>query len=265
MRRTATLLVIVAGIIVLVFSGYFVRSEDYPDLLEVEIENLVMDPVTNSPVVILVGKEHKKALPIFIGAGEAGAIARGLNEVETARPMTHDLMKNILDGVDARVERVIITELKDNIFFAKIALQVGGTSKLIDSRPSDAIAIAVRTGSPIFVSADVMNISSSMDLTSWMMEENLIRNYGFEVQDVSEELMDAMGIKEEGVLVSNVEFGGPADRGGLRRGDIIQGLQGTKVTCLDDFNRQLLDLPDEEKMTVDVFSPEGRKEVDIVP
>jgi bifunctional DNase/RNase len=265
MKRTTILLVILTGIIFLMFSGYFVRSEDDPDLLEVDIEGLVMDPTTNSPVVILVGKEYKRAIPIFIGAGEAGAIARGMNDIETPRPMTHDLIKNILEGVNARVERIIITELKDNIFFAKIVLHTGGSKKIIDSRPSDAIALAIRTGSPIFVSADVMNISSSMDLTGWVVEENLIKHYGFEVQGVSDELMDAMGITEKGVLVSNVEDRGPADNGGLRRGDIIQSLQGTKITSLEDFNKQLLELPEQEKMTMNVFSSEGTKEVKIIP
>jgi bifunctional DNase/RNase len=259
--------ILCVGLIVLFQSGYFVRSEGEPDLLEVDVEGLVVDPTTNSPVVILVGKEIKKALPIFIGAGEAGAIARGMNDIETTRPMTHDLIKGILDGLETRVERVVVTDLRDNIFFAQIVLSDGKEEKIIDSRPSDAIALAIRMGSPIFVSAEVMEKSASADLTGWVVQEGLIKNFGFRIQNVSKELLEAMGAEsDDGVLVSHVENESSAEKGGLLRGDIILSLQGKVVSNVEEFDAVMVDVPRGEgiDMVVDRLGG-GRKEVHLVP
>ncbi len=267
MRRSTIFLVLCVGLIVLFQSGYFIRSEGESDLLEVDVEGLVVDPATNSPVVILVGKEVKKALPIFIGTGEAGAIARGMNDIETARPMTHDLIKGILDGLETRVERVVITDLRDNIFFAQIVLSGPKEEKIIDSRPSDAIALAIRMGSPIFVSADVMERSASADLTGWVVEEGLIKNFGFRIQNVSSELLEAMGTEtEDGVLVSHVEGDSPAEKGGLLRGDIILSLQGKDVSDVEQFDAVMVGVPTDQgiELLVDRLGG-GRKEIHLVP
>ncbi|OGF97911.1 MAG: hypothetical protein A2Z06_03850 [Candidatus Glassbacteria bacterium RBG_16_58_8] len=266
MNRSVLFLALFAGLVILAWSGYFARSADDDDLLEVDVRGVAIDPSTNSPVVILVGKEHRKAVPIFIGAGEAGAIARELEDVETVRPMTHDLMMNIIEGVDARVERAIITDLKENIFFAQIILKVGRSKKTIDSRPSDAIALALRAGAPIFVSADVMEASSSGDLTGWMVEESLSKRFGFQVQNISGELIEAMELEdEEGVLVSDVRDGGPADREGLHRGDVILRLQGSRVADVEDFNHLLIDLPEGEDIRIVVAGPGGERDVSLSP
>jgi bifunctional DNase/RNase len=266
MKHSTIFLALCVGFVILVLSGYLGRSEDNSDLLEVDVEGLVIDPTTNSPVVILVGKEYKKALPIFIGTGEAGAIARGMKDIETARPMTHDLMKSILDGLDAEVERVIITDLIDNIFFAQIIIRIGKTKKTIDSRPSDAIALAVRTGTPIFVNVNVMEKSSSSDLTGWVVEENLTKQFGFKVQNLSKELLEAMNVDvEEGVLVSHVMDGSPAEKGGLNRGDIILRLQGEKVRDVEAFDELLVKLPNDKEIQIAIFSPNGEREIHLVP
>lgn len=266
MNRSTIFIVLCAGAIALIFSSYFVRSQDTTGLVEVDIKGLVIDPKTQSPVVILVGKELKKALPIFIGTGEAGAIAMGLEQIETERPMTHDLMKSILDGLETRVERVIITELRDDVFFAQIVLRSGGSEKVIDSRPSDAIALAIRAGSPIYVSADVMNNSASADLTEWMVEDRLTEHFGFRIQNVTAELLEAMGVEEkEGVLVSFVEEGSPAGRGGLNRGDIILSLQGSEVSGVSEFDDVLLALTADKEISMVVTSPRGRREIQLIP
>ncbi len=266
MRRSTILVVLCAGMVALIFSSYFAGSENDSSLVEVDIKGLVIDPKTESPVVILVGKEVKKALPIFIGTAEAGAIALGLEQIDTERPMTHDLMKSILDGLETRVERVIITDLRDDVFFAQIVLRSEGSDKVIDSRPSDAIALAIRSGSPIYVSADVMNNSASPDLTGWMVEESLTERFGFKIQNVTAELLEAMGVEEkDGVLVSFVEEDSPAGEGGLNRGDIILSLQGSAVSGVSEFDDVLLALPSDEEISMVVTSPRGRREIMLIP
>jgi bifunctional DNase/RNase len=259
-------LAICIGFVIFLSSDYFVRSDVAANLLEVDVQGLVVDPATNSPIVILVGKEFKKALPIFIGNGEAGAIARGMENVETVRPLTHDLIKSIIDGLEARVERVVVTDLKDNVFFAQIILQLGKSETIIDSRPSDAIALAVRMGSPIYVTKKVMESSSSADLTGWVVEESLAKHFGFKVQNVSEGLLEAMGADtREGVLVSFVEDGSSAHKGGLSRGDIIVNIQGAKVTDVGEFDEILVGLSENEGINMIVSSLKGRKEINLIP
>jgi len=131
---------------------------------EFKIKGLMMDPITNSPIVILQDVEKNTLLPIWVGIFEANAIALQIERIDTPRPMTHDLIKNILLQFDAQVEKIVVTELKDNTFYALIHLRFHDELLTIDSRPSDAIAIALRTDSPIFVTEEVINNSRSITL-----------------------------------------------------------------------------------------------------
>jgi bifunctional DNase/RNase len=108
------------------------------------------------PIIILRDDEDKRSLPIWIGIPEANAIALELEKVPPPRPMTHDLMKNILETIDARIVKVVVTDLKENTFFAVLHLQVGTAEYTVDSRPSDAIALALRVAAPIYVDEDVL-------------------------------------------------------------------------------------------------------------
>lgn len=108
-------------------------------------------------VVLLKGDSDPRSLPIFIGAAEAHAIALWINRVELPRPLTHDLLKNILDCMETRVHRILINDINEGTFFARIIIDIGGSETDVDSRPSDAIAIALRTGAPIYVSKGVMD------------------------------------------------------------------------------------------------------------
>lgn len=123
-----------------------------------------MDPVTKMPIVILKDANGENALPIWIGIAEASAIATQLEKIDLARPMTHDLIQHILKAMEVRLDRVEITALKDNTFFALIYLNLGDRGLSIDSRPSDAIALALRTESPILVSAEVLEQAKRIDL-----------------------------------------------------------------------------------------------------
>lgn len=124
--------------------------------IEMFVAGLVLDPASNAPIVILKDANGEVCLPIWIGLAEATAIASALKQVELSRPMTHDLLKNIIDELDARVVRIVIRGLEENTFLADIELAVGETSRIIDARPSDAIALAVRVNAPIVVAAEVL-------------------------------------------------------------------------------------------------------------
>src|SRR6266581_1821155 len=127
--------------------------------VEMKIRGLMMDPVTNMPIVILKDSGTDTVLPIWVGVYEANAIALEIEKVSTPRPMTHDLIKNVLTGLDAAVHKVVVTELKEDTFYAGIWLEREGQVISIDSRPSDALALALRADCPIFVEDDVLKSS----------------------------------------------------------------------------------------------------------
>jgi bifunctional DNase/RNase len=149
--------------------------------VEMKIRGLMMDPVTNMPIVILKDVAGDSVLPIWVGIYEANAIALEIEKVTTPRPMTHDLLKNVLTGLDTLVHKVVVTELREDTFFAVIWLERDGRIISIDSRPSDALALALRVDCPIFVEDDVLKSSklassvsdrvSSEELRKWL--ENL--------------------------------------------------------------------------------------------
>jgi hypothetical protein len=131
-------------------------------MIRMEIKGLLMDPVSNMPVVILRDTEKGHFLPIWVGIFEANAIALEMEKVTTPRPMTHDLLKNLLGELDARVDRVVINDLRENTFFARIHLTRGDSTHSVDSRPSDAIALALRSRAEIFVEEEVLEKSRSL-------------------------------------------------------------------------------------------------------
>jgi bifunctional DNase/RNase len=149
--------------------------------IEMKIRGLMMDPVTNVPIVILKGVEREALLPIWVGVYEANAIALEIEKIATPRPMTHDLLKNVLHGLSWSVSKVVVSQLIDDTFYAIIWLEREGKRISVDSRPSDALALALRTDSPIYVEEDVIKSSkaasasqekdSSQELKRWL--ENL--------------------------------------------------------------------------------------------
>jgi bifunctional DNase/RNase len=134
--------------------------------LEMKVRGLALDPLSNMPIIILKDEEDKRSLPIWVGIFEANAIALELEKIATPRPMTHDLIKNILETVEARVLKVVVTDLKENTFFAVLHLQIGETEYTVDSRPSDAIALALRVAAPIFVDEDVVRKAKTLEVAT---------------------------------------------------------------------------------------------------
>jgi hypothetical protein len=150
--------------------------------VEMKIRGLMMDPVTNMPIVILKDVCSSHVLPIWVGIYEANAIALEIEKVSTPRPMTHDLIKTLLVGLDAGIQKVVVNELKDDTFFAVIWVQRNGELISVDSRPSDALALALRLDCPIFVDDSVLKssklannvaerVSTNQELRRWL--ENL--------------------------------------------------------------------------------------------
>ena len=132
-------------------------------LVEMTIKGLMVDPITNMPIIILRDKDGQRVLPIWVGVFEANAIALQIENIETPRPMTHDLLRNVIQDLQATVERVVVCDLKENTFYALIYLEVNGEPLAVDARPSDAIALALRARAPIYVEDRVIDNAKSID------------------------------------------------------------------------------------------------------
>ena len=131
--------------------------------IEMTIKGLMVDPITNMPIVILRDKEGQKVLPIWVGIFEANAIALQIENISTPRPMTHDLLRNVITDLHATVQKVVVCDLQENTFFALIYLGLGADTVAIDARPSDALALALRTRAPIFVEEAVIDNAKPFD------------------------------------------------------------------------------------------------------
>jgi hypothetical protein len=145
--------------------------------VEMKIRGLMMDPVTNMPIVVLKDLHGSSILPIWVGIYEANAIALEIEKVQTPRPMTHDLLKNVLLGLDVRVQKVVVSDLKDDTFYALIWVERGGQIMSIDSRPSDALALALRVDCPIFVNEEVLKSSKVSNAISEKTSSEQLRNW----------------------------------------------------------------------------------------
>lgn len=138
--------------------------------IEMKVSGLTMDPITNTPIVILKDLEEKKAIPIWIGIFEASAIATEIEKITFSRPMTHDLLNEVVKVLKAEVTRVEIHDLRNNTFFANLHLSSERSQMIVDARPSDAIAIALRAGAPIFVDDKVIEKSRTVDFGAKMSD-----------------------------------------------------------------------------------------------
>ncbi len=140
-------------------------------LVQMKVRGLMFDPYNNAYIIILRGEENTNVLPIWVGRPEANAISLALEGIFTPRPMTHDLIKNVMDSLEAKIISVVVTELKDNTYLSKTHLAYQDSEITIDSRPSDAIALALRADAPIFVSEETIKKPRAEELDRWL--ENL--------------------------------------------------------------------------------------------
>lgn len=137
-------------------------------LVEMKVEGLLFDPRSNMYILLLKEVDGAGTLPIWIGKPEADSIALALGKVATPRPLTHDLVKNIVDGLRVKIVKIVVTEITDNTYYALIYLNDGKKETLVDSRPSDAVAVALRAGAPIFVEDNIMATRSADELDEWL-------------------------------------------------------------------------------------------------
>jgi uncharacterized protein len=133
--------------------------------IEMTIKGLMVDPITNTPIIILRDKEGERVLPIWVGLPEANAIALQIENISTPRPMTHDLLRNVIQDLKASVHKVVVCDLQENTFYALIYLSRGGETVAVDARPSDAIALALRSRAPIFVEDTVIEHAKTVDFS----------------------------------------------------------------------------------------------------
>jgi bifunctional DNase/RNase len=146
-------------------------------LIEMTIKGLMVDPITNTPIVILKDRDGDRVLPIWVGIFEANAIALQIENVATPRPMTHDLLRNIITDLDGHVDRVVVSDLKENTFYAIIHLTVRGDRVAVDARPSDAIALALRTKAPILVEESVIDNAKTVDFTAERADNDQLQKW----------------------------------------------------------------------------------------
>ncbi len=137
-------------------------------LIQMKVEGLLFDPRSNMYIMLLKEINGNGTLPIWIGKPEADSIALALGKVETPRPLTHDLIKNITDSLKLRITKVIVTEIQDNTYYALVCLNDGKKETFVDSRPSDAVAVALRANAPIFVEDSIMEQKSADELEEWL-------------------------------------------------------------------------------------------------
>ena len=182
-------------------------------------------------LLLLADEKEEKMVPISVGRDQGIAIYLGKMRADTPRPMTHDLLANILGVLGAVIDKITVTDLKDDVYFAEISLRAGGKIHPIDARPSDAIALAVRTNAPIFAALALMKPLDSTGRPDSTIHAD--RRLGLTLQNLDPDLAESLGADGvTGILVSSVAHGGPAERAGLRRGDILRAIDGRPVLTL---------------------------------
>lgn len=212
------------------------RDRTPPDV-EVEVRSVGFDSASQSPVVLLQDTTRTHALPIWIGPLEAQSIAMQIEGISPPRPMTHDLVKTILDSAGVDVHKVVIHDLKGSTYFARIYLQANGKDFDVDSRPSDAIALAVRVQRPIFVAGGLLSGDRAINLRQEAPAETSAQLGGVTVQNLTADLADHFELPAgSGVIVAAVDGDAP---GGLQRGDVILAIDGDAVSGVSDFRAKL--------------------------
>jgi bifunctional DNase/RNase len=221
--------------------------------IEMKVRTVAVDPASGSPVVVLEGVAAKEYLPIWIDLPEARAITMEIEQIKPPRPLTHDLIRNLLNGLGATVKRVTVTDLRNNTYFATIAMSLKGQEAEIDSRPSDAIAIALRMKAPIFVTAKVLETSQAQSEAT-ARADHAEQRLGMRVQELTAELAKLMDSQvNRGVIVTDVIGGGAALKAGIQRGDIISKLNDQAVSTLAAFQANIQSLSKSARVNLEII------------
>lgn len=198
-------------------------------------------------LLLLADEKEERMVPISVGRDQGIAIYLGKTKTDTPRPMTHDLLANILTALGASIEKVTVTQLKDDVYFAEISLRAAGRLLPVDARPSDAIALAVRTGAAMYSSTALLRPLDSLGRPDETIHAD--RRLGLMLQELDPDLAESLGAAGvSGVLVSSVLRGGPAEKAGVRRGDIVRRVDDRAVATLEACREALA--PGPKSMTV---------------
>jgi bifunctional DNase/RNase len=221
--------------------------------IEMQVKTITLDSTSQTPVVILESSQEKKLLPIWIGNNEAASIAMELEHVATPRPLTHDLIRNILQGLGATLYRITITDLRNSTYYATITLKLKGQEFQIDSRPSDAIAVALKMKAPIFASSVVLAKARPAPGPS-KENEGMRKSLGMQVQDLTPELAGLFDLQvAQGILVADVELGSAASTAGLTRGDIILKVNDKAVQKVSSLESALKGLKKPAQLKLEIL------------
>ncbi len=201
------------------------------DLLAAELATVGWDALSGSPVVLLREIASGQVLPIWIGIAEARSIGLALHGIDPPRPMTHDLMADLLGQLDATLEEVVVTELRDSTYYGLLKLRVAGEDepRWVDTRPSDGLALALRTGARILVAAQLIEDQPDFQFLAPELPDQVVRAAGLTVRAATPDLREQFGLPERSGLVV-IAASGEAARRGLERGDLVVDLNGTAPT-----------------------------------
>lgn len=221
--------------------------------VEAKIKTLMLDRHTQSPIVVLETVTDKKLLPIWIDVPEARAIALELEHIATPRPLTHDLIRNIIQGLGATLQRVTITDLRNNTYFAALFLELKGQDLQIDARPSDAIAVALRMKAPIYASTQVLAKSKSLPALSNETKE-FQKKLGVRAQDLTVEVAALLDLSvQRGVLITDVAQGSVAMLAGIQRGDVITKANDQAIQSAHDLEAFLQSTKPQTRIKLEVI------------
>jgi bifunctional DNase/RNase len=209
-------------------------------------------PGSNSIAVILTEEKGENFLPLFVDRGQALSIYLGHSEIPGERPLSHDLMANMLKSLKAKVERIVITDLRNNIYYAELELRKGTDLIKVDARPSDAIALALRVHAPIFAMQHLLESSGSNMESEEAFSQVRVKSWGFTVQPVLGTLKRFFEGKE-GVLVTQNEVDSPAKQAELLPGDLVMSIDGEKISDLDTFSEVMAERSKQARINLEIF------------
>jgi len=254
---------LIIGLVVALFVSLglmAIGKETHSPFIEMEVKGVRLDAVGSSPVVILADKEGKKALPIWIGLVEANAIDKELKNSTSPRPMTHDLLYSILAQAHVKVKQVKIIGLKNNTYYATLFLTINKGTVEVDARPSDAIVIALKSKTPIFVSAKILD-EQGIALTQKSAE---IERFGMRVQELTPPLASYFNFKgQKGVLVAEVLPGSVSESSGIKAGDILLKVNSKEVENVEELQESFGSVKAGDPVRVGLFRDEQSMEVNL--
>lgn len=238
-----------------------ISKEIPPPFVEMEVKGVKLDAMGTNPVVFLVDKEGKKALPIWIGLLEANAIDKELRNNASPRPMTHDLLYSILVQAQLKVKEIRIVDLKDNTYYATLFLRLNKSVVEVDSRPSDAIVIALKSKTPIYVSTKILD-EQGIALTQ---KSSFGERFGIRIQELTPALASSFSFKgKKGVLVAEVLPGSVSESSGIKAGDIITKVDSKEVGTIQQFEEMFDTARPGDSLKVLLFRDNQFKEVNLL-